>query len=175
MPPRARLSSRPTGQLLEHRRCLAAALGMDDVAATPTEPADQAAEVGTLTITDTTISGNTANGEGGGILDLGLKENVVSSEGDTTVAYDPTFWGGVRVAAGDVSGDGIADIITSAGPGGGPHVKVFDGASNALRDGDDENEIAATSADLAFRELGRDASADSVPLDSFSLNFAKIE
>ena len=41
-------------------------------------------------------------------------------------AYDRTFQGGVRVAAGDVNGDGLADIVTGTGPGAGPHVKVFD-------------------------------------------------
>ncbi|MFN6052914.1 MAG: Ig-like domain-containing protein, partial [Planctomycetia bacterium] len=40
-------------------------------------------------------------------------------------AYDPSFTGGISVAAADMDGNGIAEIITGAGPGGGPHVKVF--------------------------------------------------
>lgn len=41
------------------------------------------------------------------------------------LAYDASFRGGVHVAAGDIDGDGIAEIVTGPGAGTGPLVRVF--------------------------------------------------
>ncbi len=41
------------------------------------------------------------------------------------LAYQAKFAGGVRVAIGDLDGDGKREIVTAAGPGGGPHLRVW--------------------------------------------------
>ena len=69
----------------------------------------------------------TGVGPGGG-------PNLKVFRGDGTLmssffAYNPAYSGGVRVAAGDVNGDGRDEIITGVGFGGGPHVQAFDLAS----------------------------------------------
>jgi len=70
----------------------------------------------------------TGPGAGGGPL-VQVFDGVTGAVVFSLAAYDPAFTGGVRVAAGDVTGDGRAEIITGAGPGGAPQVRVFDGAT----------------------------------------------
>jgi hypothetical protein len=63
-------------------------------------------------------------------------------------AYAPGFLGGVRLAVGDVTGDGVPDLITAPGPGGGPDVRVFDGA---------RLQTASPTSDLAREFMAYDA------------------
>ncbi|PIY96007.1 MAG: hypothetical protein COY66_05205 [Candidatus Kerfeldbacteria bacterium CG_4_10_14_0_8_um_filter_42_10] len=46
------------------------------------------------------------------------------------MAYDQTFRKGIKVACGDLNGDGEIEIVTGAGPGGGPHIRIFDQNGN---------------------------------------------
>ncbi|WP_232056120.1 SdrD B-like domain-containing protein [Tuwongella immobilis] len=68
----------------------------------------------------------TSPGQGGG-PHIQVWDGVTGQSVRSFFAYDSSFRGGVHVAVGDTDGDGFADIITGAGFGGGPHVRVFSG------------------------------------------------
>jgi hypothetical protein len=64
----------------------------------------------------------TGTGAGGGphvrVLDTATGASLAEF-----FAYAPAFTGVPRVATGDVTGDGVPDLVTALGPGGGPHVR----------------------------------------------------
>jgi len=64
----------------------------------------------------------------------GPRVRVFSGKGFAQVADffgidDPNFRGGARAGVGDLTGDGVGDLVVAAGFGGGPRVAVFDGTS----------------------------------------------
>ena len=65
----------------------------------------------------------TGAGAGGGpqVMIFDLNGKLKSS----FMAYDKNFRGGVNVATGDLTGDSKSEIVTGAGAGGGPQVKIF--------------------------------------------------
>ena len=72
-------------------------------------------------------------GFGGGPA-IAILDSQTGKVMESFFAFDPAFTGGVFVAVQDTNGDGIMDIIASAGPGGGPEVRIFDGNNlNVLR------------------------------------------
>jgi hypothetical protein len=66
----------------------------------------------------------TGAGAGGGPHVKALS-GMTGGEIASFFAYNGTFTGGVRVGVGDVNRDGLFDLITGPGPGGGPHVRAF--------------------------------------------------
>jgi len=60
----------------------------------------------------------------------------------TFFAYDSAFRGGVRLSVGNLSSWPGASIITAAGPGGGPHIRVYNGYAELIGTffSDDEND-----------------------------------
>ena len=65
-------------------------------------------------------------GLGGGTVQV---DNTAGTVQFTLTPFGASWTGGVRVATGDLTGNGVDDIIVAAGPGGGPRVAIYDGAT----------------------------------------------
>ncbi|MBX7105093.1 MAG: VCBS repeat-containing protein [Gemmataceae bacterium] len=94
---------------------------------------------GSSTTTTTTTPGTTVQpatvfyavgADGGNLSRVRVFDNTGTQKAEF-IAY-PNFRGGVRATMGDVTGDGVADVITGPGPGGKPVVRVFDGVGGQL-------------------------------------------
>ncbi len=150
-----KLHFRPSVQSLENRQLMAADVGLADVSATAEEPARVA------TITDITISGNTANMDGGGTrgtvnVDAGSVDGYSADVGGGGLWNAGGFRGGVYVGAADISGDATSNIVTAPDAGGGPHVKVFSAtpvepAQTSVADGTSSTVMVAENSGGSFR------------------------
>ena len=87
-------------------------------------------------------------------------------------AYEPSLRNGATVSVGDVNGDGKADLVTGAGPGGAPRVTVFSGSdilanrgANSVRIADffvDGNTAGRQGTNITVKDVDRDGRADLV-------------
>ncbi len=71
-------------------------------------------------------------GGAGSLPEVRVFDYSSGSERYRIKVYEDSFLGGVRVATADVDGDGVEDIITGSGIGGGPRVRVFSGATGEV-------------------------------------------
>lgn len=77
-------------------------------------------------------------------------------------AYAPDFTGGVNLASGDVDSDGMAEVITGAGVGGGPHIRVFQRGGQVVQSYFAFDSSLRGGAFVASAELDQDGAADVV-------------
>lgn len=77
-------------------------------------------------------SGTIVVAQGKGSEPRVVRVDAHGNETASFLAYHKNFRGGVSVAVGDVTGDGIEEIVTGARRGGGPQVRVFDLSGNVL-------------------------------------------
>src|SRR4051794_24205548 len=78
-----------------------------------------------------TSSGFFAVGTDAGFLGGATLCNPDGSARFSVQPFGASFGGGVRVAVGDVNGDGTPDLVTAAGPGGAPVVRTFSGVDGS--------------------------------------------
>src|SRR5205823_3460589 len=63
---------------------------------------------------------------------VSVRDGKTGAELFSVAPFEVAFTGGVYVAAGDLSGDGVPDLVITPDEGGGPRVLVYDGRGFAL-------------------------------------------
>jgi len=71
------------------------------------------------------------------------------------LAYNNNFQKGLAVALSDIDGDGLMEIMTAAGPGGGPHVRVFEVDGELRKSWYVYNPLSSSGVNIAPLNLSR--------------------
>src|SRR5687767_4414901 len=69
-----------------------------------------------------------AVGSAAGVPATGRLLDPTGAERFSATPFGLEFTGGLRAAVGDLTADGVPDLVTAAGKGGGPRVVSYDGA-----------------------------------------------
>jgi len=93
---------------------------------------DRAVPASFGTVSDDSIS---VTPDDGGIPRVKIIDPATGEDIGEIEAFENSFRGGVRAALGDVTGDGVRDVVIAPGTGGAPRLRVIDGATgNTLAD-----------------------------------------
>ena len=90
------------------------------------------------------------------------------------LAYEPSYRGGVRVATGDLNGDGIDEIVTAPGRNHSPLVKVFDQSGNLLYSFMPYAKTFKGGVNVAIGDINGDGKNDIVTAMSYNGNQVKV-
>jgi VCBS repeat protein/prealbumin domain-containing protein len=90
------------------------------------------------------------------------------------LAYEPTYRGGVRVATGDLNGDGIDEIVTAPGRNHSPLVKVFNQSGNLLYSFLAYSSKFLGGVDVAVGDVNGDGKNDVVTAMTYNGNQVKV-
>jgi hypothetical protein len=83
-------------------------------------------------ITTSSYADIVVSADAGGGPQVAIFDGKSGAEITSFYATAPQFTGGIRIACADLNGDGFADVIAAAGPGGGPQVTIFNGKTLSL-------------------------------------------
>ncbi len=85
-------------------------------------------------------------------------------------AYATNFKGGVNFASGDINGDGKYEIITAAGAGGGPHIRIFNTEGKLLGQFFAFNTNFRGGVNIASADLNNDGSDEIIAVQASNGN-----
>lgn len=68
----------------------------------------------------------------GTITDVRILDGTTQAELFRVQPFEAAFTGGIYLAAGDVTGDGVAELLVTPDQGGGPRVRIFNGVGFAV-------------------------------------------